>query len=213
MTASPTGITATIDELLDFWFDDAERSPEHAERRDKVWFESAPEFDREITARYAPLYERAAAGELEAWRRSETGSLALILVLDQLPRNMFRGTARAFATDALAVEVALELIDAARDQALRPLQQLFAYMPLQHAEDSKIQSLSIRVNRQLLAQVDPPWRPLFETYFRYAELHADIIARFGRFPHRNRALGRPSSAAEVAYLEAGAESFGQGASE
>ncbi|GAB4568425.1 MAG: DUF924 family protein [Haliangiales bacterium] len=198
------------DELLGFWFDDAERSPGCAERRDKVWFESTPGFDREINTRYARLYERAAAGELEAWKGSETGSLALILVLDQLPRNMFRGTARAFATDALAVEVALELIDAARDQALRPLQQLFAYMPLQHAEDSEMQSLSIRKNRQLLEQADPPWRPLFETYFRYAELHADIIARFGRFPHRNRALGRPSSAAEVAYLEAGAERFGQG---
>ncbi len=210
MTESPTGV---IDELLGFWFDDAERSPERAEHRDKVWFESTPEFDREIIARYAPLYERVAAGELEAWKRSAAGSLALILVLDQFPRNMFRGTARAFATDALAVEAALALIDAARDQALRPLQQLFAYMPLQHAEDPEKQALSIRVNRQLLAQAEPPWRPLFETYFRYAELHADIIARFGRFPHRNRALGRPSSAAEVAYLEAGAESFGQGAPE
>jgi uncharacterized protein (DUF924 family) len=196
--------------ILDFWFGDAATSPAHAKRRDQVWFESSPDFDREIERRFSGIYDRAARGPSSAWSTSPRGRLALILVLDQLPRNMFRGTPRAFATDALAQRVTLDLIASGGDMELGLLQRLFAYMPLQHAEDRDMQALSLRENRQLSESAPPDWAELFTMYYRYAQLHSDIIERFGRFPHRNRALGRPSTPEEIAYLAAGAETFGQG---
>lgn len=196
--------------ILDFWFGDAATSLDHAKRRDAIWFESSAELDRDIERRFSAVHSRAARGELSAWNTSPGGSLALVLVLDQFPRNMFRGTSRAFATDALALRTALDLIQSGGDIQLDPLQRLFAYMPLQHAEDREMQALSLRKNRQLAESVPPDWTELFEMYHRYAQLHADIVRRFGRFPHRNRALARESTPEEIAYLAAGAETFGQG---
>lgn len=197
--------------VIDFWFGDAAMSPAHAKQRDKIWFECSPEFDRDIERRFSAVHGRACRGELHGWSRSPSGSLALILVLDQFPRNMFRGTSRAFATDALAARTAIDLIESGGDMSLAPLQRLFAYMPLQHAEELERQALSLQKNRQLAVSVAPEWTELFEMYYRYAQLHCDIIQRFGRFPHRNRALARQSRPEEIAYLAAGAETFGQGA--
>jgi uncharacterized protein (DUF924 family) len=197
-------------QIIDFWFGDAARSLDHARRRDAIWFERSSELDRDIERRFSAIYARAAREELSAWSASPGSGLALILVLDQFPRNMFRGTSRAFATDALALRAAIDLMESGGDTSLDPLQRLFAYMPFQHAEDTEMQALSLRKNRELLASVSPEWRELFEMYYRYAELHADIIRRFGRFPHRNRILARQSMPEELAYLAAGAETFGQG---
>ncbi|HWN68942.1 MAG TPA: DUF924 family protein [Haliangium sp.] len=197
-------------QIVSFWFDDAAQSPGHARRRDSIWFERSAEFDLDIERRFSAAYSGAARGELHTWSASPGGGLALILLLDQFPRNMFRGTSRAFATDALALRAAIELIDSGGDTSLDPLQRLFAYMPFQHAEDNEMQALSLRKNGELLASVSPDWRELFEMYYRYAELHSDIIRRFGRFPHRNRVLGRQSTPDEMAYLVGGAETFGQG---
>jgi uncharacterized protein (DUF924 family) len=197
--------------VIDFWFGDAAMSPVHAKRRDEIWFERSPEFDRDIERLFSPVHSRACRGELHGWNTSPGGSLALILVLDQFPRNMFRGTSRAFATDALAVRTAIDLIESGGDMNLAPLQRLFVYMPLQHAENLEMQELSLRKNGQLLMSVAPEWTELFAMYYRYAQLHCDIIQRFGRFPHRNRALARQSRPEEIAYLTAGAETFGQGA--
>ncbi|ACY13846.1 DUF924 family protein [Haliangium ochraceum] len=196
--------------FLERWFADARTSPARALVRDKLWFESPPAFDHALARDCRGLYERAWRGELDAWRASQRGALALILLFDQLPRNLFRRTARAYASDARALELTLELIEGERTTEFHPLEALFVYMPLQHAECKHMQSRSLTLNERLAASVTSEWRRLFSDYLRYARIHADIIERFGRFPHRNRALGRRSSAEERAYLEAGAETFGQG---
>lgn len=198
------------EKIIEFWFGDAAGSPAHARRRDEIWFESSSELDRDIERRFLAVYSSACRGQLSHWSASPDSSLALILVLDQFPRNMFRGTGRAFASDALALRTALDLIESGGDMRLDPLSRLFAYMPFQHAEDREMQAISLHKNRQLLDSVAPEWTELFAMYYRYAQLHCDIIQRFGRFPHRNRALARQSRPEEIAYLAAGAETFGQG---
>jgi uncharacterized protein (DUF924 family) len=156
------------------------------------WFEQDESFDHTIRLRFLQTYEAAANGKLAAWEESIEGALALVLLLDQFPRNMFRGEARAFATDALARAVADRALargfDQATDSTLRP----FFYLPFMHSESLIDQDRSVRL-----------YEALDETEeLHYATAHRDIVLRFGRFPHRNRALGRDTALAEQAFLEA-----------
>jgi uncharacterized protein (DUF924 family) len=169
-------------EIVSFW---GEAGPDK-------WFEQDESFDQAIRLRFLPSYEAAANGELAAWEESIQGALALVLLLDQFPRNMFRGKARAFATDALARAVAVRALSRGFDQvtvvALRP----FFYLPFMHSEAPIDQDRSVRL-----------YEALGETeQLRYATEHRDVVQRFGRFPHRNRALGRDTTPAEQAFLEA-----------
>jgi len=157
------------------------------------WFEKDAAFDAAIRARFLPTYEAAAAGELADWRATAEGTLALIVVLDQFPRNMFRGEARIYAADALARTVARVAIARGTDRQFSMTDRQFFYLPFSHSEDVDDQERAVALYRE--AGDDKA--------LGYAEAHADIIRRFGRFPHRNAILGRQTTVAEQAFLEAG----------
>lgn len=179
----------TIDDVLAFWFGAGMKAR---------WFEKDEAFDAEVRARLGAAQEQAARGELDSWAETARGSLALVILLDQVPRNLYRDDPRAFASDAAARAVIRRAIEAGFDRELEQAQRLFLYMPLQHSETLADQEDCCR---------------LFETLTEhpegvgYARQHRDIIARFGRFPHRNAALGRDSSEEEKAFLEEPGSSF------
>lgn len=175
--------TVTPKEVIDFW---REAGP-------KRWFEPDPAFDAEIRERFLDVHERAAAGELSDWAHSPEGLLALLLLLDQFPRNMFRKTPRAFATDAAARLIARRAIMGGYDRKVDPELRSFFYLPFMHSEDLTDQQLCMTLYRDLGN----------EEGIKYAEIHLDAIRRFGRFPHRNEILGRASRPEEVAYLKDG----------
>jgi uncharacterized protein (DUF924 family) len=168
------------EEVLHFWFD------EHP----KDWFVKNPAFDTEIRSRFLGLHEAAAAGRLAHWADQGRSCLALVIVLDQFPRNMFRGEARAFATDSLARAAARVILERGWDQQMTQEEQLFAYLPFEHSESLADQNLSCALMKDFGAE-----------QLRYAIRHREIIERFGRFPHRNGLLGRESSAAEIEFLQ------------
>ena len=168
-----------------------------------------PAFDAELRARFEPLVREAAAGALDAWAVSPRGRLALILLLDQLPRNLFRGEPRAFATDAQALAWTLSGMDAGLDRALPPIERTFFYMPMEHAEDLAVQERGVAAFQALAREAPPALRAALEGSAAYAVLHRDLIARFGRFPHRNSVLARAATADEERYLAEGGARFGQ----
>jgi uncharacterized protein (DUF924 family) len=170
-------------DVLAFW---RAAGPEH-------WFRKDDAFDAEIRARFLPTYEAAVAGMLSSWEATPDGALALTLVLDQFPRNMFRGNARAFAADALARAVADRAIARGFDPRVPEAERLFFHLPFEHSEDLADQERSVALARAT-GDADA---------LKWAELHADIIRRFGRFPHRNAILGRASTPDEIAFIESG----------
>lgn len=174
--------------VRDFWFG----PPPWAFR--PAWFRKDPDFDAAIGTRFGALVEVALAGPL-GWGPAPAELLAEILVLDQFPRNLYRGQARAFAGDARARALALGLVDGGAHLKLQPLERLFAYLPLEHAEDPALQDRSVALFTALAAQ-----HAGLAEVLDYAERHRDVIRRFGRFPHRNAALGRASTPEEQAYL-------------
>jgi uncharacterized protein (DUF924 family) len=157
------------------------------------WFAKDQTFDAEIATRFMPLHDAAARGDLDDWANTAEGAFALMILLDQFPRNMFRGSARAFATDAKALAIAKHAILAGRDQALPPADRQFLYLPFMHSEVLADQDVAVALYERLKD----------ETALRYAHIHRDAVARFGRFPHRNAALGRQTTPDEAAYLANG----------
>jgi uncharacterized protein (DUF924 family) len=188
-----------IGEVLEFWFG-APDSPERGRPR-KCWFEKSEAFDAEVRSRFLKVYKRAAAGKLSRWERTPLAALALAVVLDQFPRNMFRGQARAFAADPLALRVARRMLNRGFDGLLRPVERWFAYLPFEHAEDLAAQRRSIALFGSLAGYPDSAG------VMDYAQRHYTIIARFGRFPHRNAMLGRESTSDEMAFLSQPGSSF------
>jgi uncharacterized protein (DUF924 family) len=178
-------------EVLRFWFG---AGADYGKAR-KAWFQKNPEFDREVRARFLPLYEQAASGGLEQWRALRGECLALAIVLDQFPRNLFRGDARAFASDARALGAARHAIEAGYDAAMMPVERLFLYLPFEHSESLDDQWRAIALIGRLA-----PW-PETADVFPYAVRHWEIVRRFGRFPHRNAALGRASTPEELEFLQ------------
>ena len=179
---------------LDFWFG-AEDSPERGTQRE-VWFRKDAAFDALIAQRFGGLVERAIGGELRDWDAEPASTLARILLLDQFTRNIFRDTPGAFAGDALALAAAKSMLAQQHDQALPAEQRSFVYLPFEHAEDLAAQDEAVRLFGQLEADA-----PHLKGLLDYAQRHQAIVARFGRFPHRNAALGRESTAEELAFLE------------
>lgn len=198
-----------IESLLRFWFEPPPQSREELARRFERWFNGGPALDAEIAERFGEIAQRAARGELDALRESARGRLALILLLDQLPRHVHRGTAAAYAQDAKALALSTEGIAEGYDRQLAVLERGFFYMPLQHAEDLDAQELSVRMFERLAAADEAPdcYRPGLSAMLAAAHEHRDTIARFGRFPHRNEALGRIDTDAEHEYLRAGGMRF------
>jgi len=159
----------------------------------KAWFAKDDVFDEAIRSRFESLHHAAARGECETWSKDAEGALALVLLFDQFPRNLYRGSPHAFATDPLARRIAANAIAAGFDQDTEETLRAFFYVPFEHSEDSRDQAQSLALFGALGN----------EDYIKYARLHADIITRFGRFPHRNAILGRTSTAEETAYLSEG----------
>jgi uncharacterized protein (DUF924 family) len=181
--------------LLDFWFgppDDPER-----EQHRPIWFHSTPEFDAALREAFLADYEAAAAGRLADWEASAEGALALLLLLDQVPRNIFRATPQAYATDAPARAVADRALDRGFDRTVPPAWRLFFYMPFHHSEDLADQRRSVVLSARL-PQRNPDRRGSLR---RYGRPYVEVIERFGRFPHRNAILGRHSTAEEIEFLQ------------
>lgn len=179
--------------VLDFWFGrpgDAGHGTPRIE-----WFRKDAAFDATIAQRFGALIELALAGGIDDWADTPDGALARLLVLDQFTRNVHRDTARAFAGDAKALAGAQRMVNEGADRGLLPVQRMFVYLPFEHAENLALQQESLRLFGQLAAD-DPARADLLD----WAQKHHDVVARFGRFPHRNQALGRPSSAEEIEFL-------------
>ena len=185
--AEPPGPDARA--VLDFWFREA--GPE-------AWFKRSDAFDETCRDRFLALHEDAAAGRLDGWAGTADGALALLILLDQLPRNMFRGSPRAFATDPKARGIARDAIAAGFDLALPAERRIFVYLPLEHSEDPDDQRDCVALVRERIGDAE---------MIDYAERHLAIIARFGRFPHRNAILGRPSTEEEQEFLAQPGSSF------
>jgi len=183
----------TPHDVLDFWFG-APGTPEHGKSRD-VWFKKSDVFDQEVRARFLPLYESAASGALADWDAEPRSLLALIVVLDQFPRNIFRNDARSFATDRQALAAAQRMIEPGWDMKLVPVERMFVYLPYEHAEDLRMQQRALELFRRVAE--DPALADVPE----WARKHHDVIARFGRFPHRNAILGRESTPEETDFLK------------
>ncbi|MGH6865121.1 MAG: DUF924 family protein [Methyloceanibacter sp.] len=177
-----------IDEVVRFWFE---------ELKPKDWFQPDGGVDGEIEVRFHPLYDELAAGVPESWLARPDGFLAAIIVLDQFPRNMFRGQSRAFATDEAGLALAKRAVDEGIDARLPPKQRPFIYLPFQHSEEASDQEKSV----QLFTALGNPLN------LDYALRHEVIIERFGRFPHRNAILGRTSTEEETAFLQQQGSSF------
>ncbi len=180
--------------VLDFWFL-APDNPGHGQSRAE-WFRKDDAFDAQIRERFGALIDTAIDGGLRDWAATPRGALAQILVLDQFTRNVYRGTPRAFAGDPQALALAVALTQNGQDQELEPTLRAFVYMPFEHAEDLAMQARAVELF-QLLAQS----REGFESTLDYAQRHQEVIARFGRFPHRNAILGRDSTPEELAFLQ------------
>jgi uncharacterized protein (DUF924 family) len=199
-----------ISRVLSFWFKEHELTAPQIDGRMETWFGEDPVFDHEIEKEFAGDVEAASTGALDHWAHEPQGRLALILLLDQFRRNIFRGTAKAFAKDKLALKLCVEGAMGKKDKGLTPIQRVFFYMPLQHAESRKVQAKSVEIYLKLADAVSPTYRETFETVVQFAELHRDIIERFGRFPHRNKLLGRKNTPEEEEYLAGDTMTFGQG---
>src|SRR5574337_13555 len=178
-------------EVLAFWFD-----PAHA----AYWFAASAQFDAQIRRRFGQAVEAAMQGDLDDWTASPDSWLALLILLDQFPRNLYRDDARAWSSDVKAQRIAWSGLDDAFDQSLPPLQRVFAYLPLEHAEDRRLQQRSVLLFEALHAEVPPEQRERHAVFVDYARRHRDVIARFGRFPHRNAVLGRTNTPEEASYL-------------
>ena len=199
-----------IEAILSFWFREQELSAPQIDRRMEIWFGEDPVFDHEIEEDFSTDIEAASEGKLDHWAAESHGRLALILLIDQFRRNIYRGTADAYSMDKLALKLCVEGAMEKKDRGLTPIQRVFFYMPLQHAESKKVQAKSVELYNRLAEAVSPTFRETFLTVAQFAELHKDIIDQFGRFPHRNAILGRENTPEEAEYLAADSPDFGQG---
>ncbi|HZF14845.1 MAG TPA: DUF924 family protein [Steroidobacteraceae bacterium] len=202
------------EQILEVWFADVVARPESLAARFDYWFGSEEDTVDSIRARDEWLAHRflhdvelASTGKLDGWTLQPRGRLALILLIDQFRRNIFRGTAQAFSHDRQALELAMTGLRLGDDEKLAHAERLFFYMPFQHSESSAVQEQSVKLFERLVTEATPVVKPVFENVLRYARMHRDIIQQFGRFPLRNRMLGRANTPAELAFVSKSANDF------
>lgn len=198
-----------IRRVLDFWFQPGTMDQPTIDSRMDRWFTVDAVTDAVIRTGFGPLVDQASNGQLDDWVATPEGRLALILLLDQFRRHIYRGTPKAFSRDPQALKLCVEGAMHGDYKKLDPFQQAFFFMPLQHAESLKIQERSTRIYDGMVGGVSATLKATFATFAQFAELHHDIIESFGRFPHRNKVLGRPNTPEEAEYLESGGPAFGQ----
>ena len=196
-----------VEDVLDFWFGDVRADEPVPQESFRLWFGGEEETDRLIRKRFNRDVARAARGDFDYWRQSARGTLALIILLDQFPRNIYRDTSQAYAFDGPGLEVCLGGLDLQQHFSLGVVERAFFYLPLEHSEDRGLQARSVRLFKELFESAPAGMRKMCEGFLDYALRHQEIIERFGRFPHRNAALGRLSTAEEEAFLKEPGSSF------
>lgn len=195
--------------VLDYWFGEEPITPATVSAQSSIWFSGSKNIDFDIERRFGKLASLASSGMLDSWIKEPTSGVALIILLDQFPRNIHRGTANAFAQDRKALLSCYKLMELEGFTQLNPLFQSFSLLPLEHSEAIADQNRCVEEFQHLLEASASEWEKMLKGYLDYAEQHRKIIERFGRFPHRNKVLGRESTSDELAYLSEGASSFGQ----
>lgn len=200
---------ASIAKIINYWLGDEPGLAVNAQAQTKLWYDSNDLIDEEISMQFGESLQLAGAGELSNWEDSSHGCLALIILLDQFTRNLNRGTALAWKNDQRALEVAEQCIDRGLHNDLPILGRVVLYHPFHHAESRQSQQRAVELFNELLHNSEEDWQPLLKSYADFAVNHADIVARFGRFPHRNNALNRPSTESELTYLMENPKRYGQ----
>ena len=192
-----------VNDILTFWFGAPRDDKAYYDEWHTRWFtpNPNPQFDQEVQDRFMDDYQLAAERQLMEWQAASHSGLALVILLDQLPRNMFRGKPQAFTTDALAREIARQLIQGELDRSLLPIERAFVYMPFMHSETLTDQHYSVELFQQFVNE------RAYLNFVTYAINHLEVIERFGRFPHRNAILGRPSTPEETEFLTQPGSSF------
>lgn len=198
----------TAQDVLDFWLGDGLERGWCSDKRDELWYGGGPELDGKIRERFGALVKRAIEGDLQEWEARIDTRLALVLLLDQFTRNVYRSQAHAFAGDARAQQLVLQAHANGMDAELATVGLVFLTMPLVHAEDLALQTEGVLRSQRLLDTSPPELQATLARNLEFARLHHDIVAKFGRFPHRNAALGRTSTPAEEDFLKDGPR-FGQ----
>jgi len=191
----------SIDEVLSYWFGAPAQTAADLEQKKGVWFTGSDAVDREIRARFGNLVAKARAGELASWTETPRGTLALMVLLDQFCRNLFRGTPDAFSHDPICLEIARRGFDTGFFDPLDVIERMFVALPFRHAEEVDAQKRGVALAVKD-AMAGAPFQRDFLVYsVDWARKHLDVIVRFGRFPHRNKAVGRVSTADEIEYLD------------
>lgn len=203
-------LTDGIRQIHAFWFGSLGNDGLPRKDRARLWFRADRKIDDTIRQRFGALLDQIARGELQDWAQTAQGRLALILLCDQFSRNIYRGTADAFAYDEMALTLCTEGIERGHDRELKPIERAFFYMPMEHCEQLSMQERCVRHYEQLLQDVPPATANRLCSFLQHAQDHCDIVRRFGRFPHRNRLLQRPSTTAEIDFLRTHKATFGQG---
>ncbi len=200
-----TAAASSPEEVLSYWFPEGINvaDPETMRRQGKRWMAGGPEVDREITERFGAVLEQARRGELDHWAETPRGRLALIIVLDQFSRNIYRGSPLSYSQDEKALRLALEGIEAGMDRELTPLERNFFWLPLGHSEDLALHERSVEHSEEEAANAPAHLRAMAEFGVSQARAAREVIARFGRHPHRNEILGRDSTPEELEYLRTG----------
>jgi len=197
----------TPETILEYWFGTNPDDAAVAKDRAKLWWSKNRATDDEIRGRYEICVTMAVSNQLNDWLNTPRGRLVLIILTDQFPRNIYRDTPRAFSCDVKALDLCIEGLEQRADRELRPIERVFFYLPLEHAEYIEHQDLSVKCFSELVSTVPAEQRPIFEEYLDFAVRHRQIIERFRRFPHRNKTLGRESTAEELAFLAEPGSSF------
>lgn len=197
----------TADAIHAFWFGANADDAKLADQQAKLWWSKDTAVDGLITQRFEKPTLAAADGSLDSWKASPHGWLALILLTDQFPRNMYRGTPASFAYDDVALQLCRQALEQGADRLLRPIERVFVYLPLEHSEAIADQEHAVQLMEQLASDVPVAQKSTFDGFHQFAIRHRDIIARFGRFPHRNEILGRASTEEEIAFLKTEGSSF------
>lgn len=200
MAAAAHVVPERAQQVLDFWFGALADASTYPSEKVATWSGVNAETDRLIQEQFSLDVQQAANGELNEWRKTPKGRLALIILLDQFPRHLFRNTSQSMASDAMARGLAIEGVQKGDDKKLYPIERAFFYLPFQHAEDAGFQTLSVAYYSQLVEQSPDTIKPHMQQFLNFALLHQQTIARFGRFPHRNAILGRESTPEERVYL-------------
>lgn len=203
-------MSTEIDEICVFWLGESLSGPEAAYARRDWWYKGGPDVDNEIRSRFGGFVEQACEGRLADWQSTANGSFALVLLLDQFTRNIYRNTPDAYAGDAIAFSVMLHAIESGLDESLHQVARIWTYHPFHHSEEIDEQDRGLRMLNKLVGEVPEAWHPYVNRSIWGWTRHRNIVAQFGRFPHRNKVLGRETTAEEAEFLNADGEAFGQG---